>query len=81
MTLGEIMGSIVLLIIIGVVFFGIVVVIAIVSGIIGLISSAAPGIIARLVARRDVQNLSDVVKENEGFAPPTGSEVNENNYD
>lgn len=75
------MGSIVLAIIIGVVFIGIIIVIAIISGIIGMITHAAPGLILRLIAHKDVQSLSETAEANKGFAVPQGSEVNEDNYD
>ena len=53
-------------------------------GIIGLLAALIKllfPVILRLIARKDVQSLSETAKENEGFAPPQGSEVNEDNYD
>ena len=53
-------------------------------GIIGLLAALIKllfPVILRLIARKDVQSLSETAKENEGFAPPQGSEVNEDCYD
>ena len=74
------MGSIIILIIIGVAVLILFIIIAIISAIFGLIGHAAPGFILRLIARKDVQSLSETAEANKGFAVPQGSEVNEDNY-
>lgn len=75
------MGYFILAIAVFVFFVVLIIIGAIISGVIGLITHAAPGMIMRLIARKDVQSLSETAKENEGFAPPQGSEVNEDCYD
>lgn len=53
-------------------------------GIIGLLAALIKllfPVILRLIARKDVQSLEETAKANEGFAPPQGSEVNEDCYD
>ena len=71
----------ILVAVLGIIFFGIIIVGLIISGILGVLTHAAPQIIMRLIARKDVQSLSETAKENEGFAPPQGTEVNEDSYD